>query len=480
MIKPDQKVYMVGIKGTGMAALAEILLSRGLEVTGSDVEEQFYTDQVLQELKIPYFHGFSPDNIRGSFDFAVRSAAYGLDHPEVVRLMDLKIPVLLYPEALGLISAGVSAAAVSGVHGKTTTTALCGTLIQSLGMDGTVLVGSVVPAFGNRSTLVQGNQFFLAETCEYRRHFMYFSPDRMILTSVEADHLDYFRDEKDVEDAFCSFIDKLPPRGTLIYCLDDPGASRTALRMKESRPDIQMIPYGFTAQGEGQVMKSPSTRAGENHFTLGALNARFRLRIPGDHIILDAAAALLLVMDQYRSTAESHGSALDDPTIQKALEEGIFNFSGSRRRSEIIGEEGGILVMDDYGHHPSAVRKTLEGLRDFYPNRRIVVDFMSHTYSRTSALLEEFSTSFAAADEVILHKIYASAREVFSGRISGEDLYDRTRKYHGNVHYYEEPLQALTYLTKTLKQGDLFVTMGAGDNWLLGRQILEQLKETPL
>jgi UDP-N-acetylmuramate--alanine ligase len=466
---------MVGIKGTGMAALAEIFQSRGLNVTGSDVDEEFYTDRVLQEIGIPYFNGFSVDQIPPNLDFAIRSAAYGTEHPEVAELLKRDVPLLLYAEALGLLSREHSAAAVAGVHGKTTTTALCGTLVQALGLPGTVLVGSAVPAFGNRSTLVQGHDFFLAETCEYRRHFMNFSPDRMILTSVEADHLDYFKDEADVENAFCDFIGTLPENGALIYCNDDPGARRTALRMADQRRDIRMIPYGFQMTGPGTITKIQSDVSGENHFRLEGLHAGFRLRIPGDHVILDAAAALLLVLDQFDSLG---GCSLDDPEILKSLEEGIFNFTGSRRRSEIIGESQGILVMDDYGHHPSAVKKTLEGIREFYPGRRIIVDFMSHTYSRTAALLDDFANSFGAADEVILHKIYASAREVFNGKISGKDLYEKTCEHHKSVRYFEEPEEALPYLKETLREGDLFVTMGAGDNWQLGRSVLKSLKET--
>ncbi|MDC7233744.1 MAG: UDP-N-acetylmuramate--L-alanine ligase [Spirochaetales bacterium] len=471
-VRSGQKVYMVGIKGTGMAALAEIFQARGLEVSGSDVDEKFYTDKVLQDLNIPYFRGFSAEQVPEKADFAVRSAAYGEDHSEVALLKSRGIPVMLYPEALGLLSQNLPAAAVSGVHGKTTTTALCGTLVQALGLSGSVLVGSAVPAFGNRSTLIQGSDFFLAETCEYRRHFLHFSPDRMILTSVEADHLDYFKDEQDVENAFCEYIARLPEGGTLIYCCDDPGADRTARRMKTQRDDLNLIPYGFTASGEGQVRKQASTVPGENHFRLGNLEALFRLRIPGDHVILDAAAALLLVLDQAKEIQTDH------PETLRALEEGIFNFTGSRRRAEIVGEARGILVMDDYGHHPSAVRKTLEGIRNFYPGKRLVVDFMSHTYSRTAALLDEFAASFGAADEVILHKIYASAREEFSGSISGRDLFNKTCEHHGNVKYYNEPGEALDYLMQTLKEGDLFVTMGAGDNWQLGRSLYKGLQET--
>jgi UDP-N-acetylmuramate--alanine ligase len=479
IVRPGQKVYMVGIKGTGMAALAEIFQSRALIVSGSDVKEEFYTDKVLQDLKIPYFRGFSEDQVPSDIDFAVRSAAYDLDHPEIAVLTARNIPLMLYPEALGILSRDLPAAAVAGVHGKTTTTAICGTLVQALGMTGSVLVGSAVPAFGNRSTLTQGSDFFLAETCEYRRHFLHFSPDRMILTSVEADHLDYFKDEQDVEDAFCEFIESMPEGGTLIYCSDDPGASRTARRMSEKRADLKMISYGFGAKGPGRIRKKTSDIPGENHFVLGELNALFRVRIPGDHVIQDAAAALLLVLDQYHSQSGSQNSVSEqDSTFLKALEDGVFNFTGSRRRAEIVGETRGILVMDDYGHHPSAVRKTLEGIRDFYPGRRIVVDFMSHTYSRTAALLDDFAASFGAADEVILHKIYASAREEFSGSITGRDLFNKTCRNHDNVKYYEEPSEALGYLEETLKEGDLFVTMGAGDNWQLGRSLYKKLEKT--
>ena len=393
------------------------------------------------------------------------------------RFADWKNRVSLFcsiPRRWGSFPEGQSSAAVAGVHGKTTTSALCGTLIQSLGMAGTVLVGSSVPAFGNRSTLVQGNDFFLAETCEYRRHFLYFSPDRMILTSVEADHLDYFKDEKDVENAFCEFISSMPEGGTLIYCSDDPGASRTAGKMAAERPDLKMIPYGFQAEGEGKITKISSDSEGENHFTLDGLDALFRLRIPGDHVIQDAAAAILLVLDQYRAGG---GSGESDKSFLKGLEDGIFRFTGSRRRAEIVGEDSGILIMDDYAHHPSALRKTIEGLRDFYPDRRIIVDFMSHTYSRTAALLDDFASAFGAADEVILHKIYASAREQFNGRITGRDLFDKTCANHNNVKYYEEPIDALDYLISSLGKKDLFVTMGAGDNWQLGRALLRQLKE---
>ncbi len=465
-IRPGKRAYLVGIKGTGMAALAEILKARGITVSGSDVEEEFYTDQVLQREGIPYFKGFNPAQVPENLDFGVCSAAYGEDHPEVARLKERRVPLYLYPEVLGFLSQGTVGVAVAGVHGKTTTTALCGTLIQALKLEGSVLAGSVVPRFGDKSTLIQGEEFFLAETCEYRRHFLHFSPDKMIVTSVEADHLDYFKDRHDVEKAFCQFIQRLPPGGLLVYCEDDEGTREVVRWVGEERSDLILQPYGFTASGSGRVekLKGPP---GENHFSLAALEGRvFRLQVPGDHTILDAAAALLMVM------------ALTPPEKRKneeALAQGLWNFTGSRRRTEIVGEKGGILIMDDYGHHPSAIATTLRGLKEFYPQRRLVVDFMSHTYSRTAGLLEEFATSFGAADEVILHKIYPSAREEYRGNIQGEDLYEKTKLYHPRVRYFKEPEEALPYLRESLGKGDLFLTLGAGDNWQLGRKLYVSL-----
>ena len=232
-----------------MCALAEILHTRGLKVCGSDVPDEFYTDQVLQSLGIPFTKGFDSSNLPENVDLAVRSAAYGRENPEVAALEERGIPVYVYPEALGMLSQGIPTGAVSGVHGKTTTTAIAGCLVQSLGMTGEVVVGSAVPAFGNRSTLIQGKDFLFAETCEYRRHFNYFSPDRIILTSVEPDHLDYFKDMDDISEAFQTFVEKLPRGGSLIYCYDDPGAAAVAQKAGRNRKDIHLQPYGFHASG---------------------------------------------------------------------------------------------------------------------------------------------------------------------------------------------------------------------------------------
>ena len=460
-------VHMVGIKGTGMAALAEVLAARGARVSGSDTTEKFYTDEVLRRLSIPFVEGFREENLPPDAGLVIHSAAYRRDeNPELVAAVRRGIPLLIYPEALGQLSGLSDSSGVSGVHGKSTTTAMCGAIIGEWGLPATVLVGAEVPAFGGRSTLVRGDRFLVAETCEYRRHFLNFRPSRIVITSVEPDHLDYFRDLEDMLSAFEEYGLSLPHRGTLIYCHDDPGAREAASRIGARRTDLAVVPYGRTAPGPLHIAGEQSGE-GQSSFSLDGIDARFTLRVPGAHNVLNAAAAIGLCLRIW-AAARGEGTPPDLEGMKKAL----AGFSGSRRRSEIVGEADGVLIIDDYAHHPTAIRKTIEGIVRFYPGRRLVVDFMSHTYSRTRALLGEFGTCFASADLVILHRIYASAREANEAGITGRDLLREVARHHPRAVYFEELRDALPFLASELKQGDIFITMGAGDNWKLGRELL--------
>ncbi|MDA3851401.1 MAG: UDP-N-acetylmuramate--L-alanine ligase [Spirochaetaceae bacterium] len=462
--------YLIGIKGTGMAALAELLLQQGALVTGSDTQEQFYTDKVLQDLGISYFQGFDKDHTQpNTHDVVIRSSAYDDNHEEVKSFIQAgKIP-MNYTQALGALSSQYDSSGIAGIHGKTTTTALAGTLAKALKLDASVLVGSSVANFGNRSTWTGGKRFFSAETCEYQRHFLDFFPRQILLTSVEEDHLDYFKDLEDIFQAFLSYIDRLPKGGTLIYCADDKGAEQCRRRAQEIRPDLQYISYGKQAEGEFKILEN-SMQKGQNTFTLAGYPGEFSLQVPGEHMQLDAAGSLALV----DLLLKKQGSSLIEnlPAAKMALED----FRGTRRRSEIIGEVGDILVMDDYGHHPRAIEMTLKGYKSFYSHRRLVVSFMSHTYSRSSSLLEEFAGCFSAADCLILHDIYSSARENYQGGLTGEGFYKRIAKEHPQVHYFPEIDQAKPFLKEFLQPGDLFLTLGAGNNWPLGTWVLEQWK----
>jgi UDP-N-acetylmuramate--alanine ligase len=458
-------VHMVGIKGTGMTALAEILHARGARVTGSDVADTFYTDAILAKLGIACAQGFQAAGLPADTRLVIHSAAFRReDNPQLREAAARGIPVLLYPEALGMLSGHFDSSGVSGVHGKSTTTALCGVILKGWNAPATVLAGTEVPAFGGRCTWTGGDRFFVAETCEYRRHFLHFRPERILITSIEPEHLDYFKDMEDLLLAFEEYGRCLPYRGSFVYNHDDAGAREAALRILRRRDDLAAIPYGETAEGEYRI-EGISMGGGEVRFRLRGFPGDFALHVPGRHNAGNAAGALALCA----LIRKREGVSL--PSDIESARRALAAFTGTRRRCEVVGEAGGILFLDDYGHHPTAIRTTLEGIRAFHPGRRLVVDFASHTYSRTRALLADFASCFAAADVVVLHRIYASARETDAGAISGRDLYREASARHPNASYFEEPMEAVPFLRGALRPGDLFVTMGAGDNWKLGREL---------
>ena len=472
-----QKVYFIGIKGTGMCALAELMHNLGVEVSGSDQSEQFYTDKILNDLEIPYYESFSASHIpsgNASPDLVVYSAAYSFEtNVEMAEARRRGISVRKFPDALGEYSSAFDSSAVAGVHGKTTTTALAGTILRGVGAPAQVLVGSAVSAFGDRSTVIMGDKYFVAETCEYKRHFLSFCPRRIVLTSIESDHQDYYPAYDDIMKAFMEFGRKLPMNGQLIYCADDKGASEAARALKKERPVLEIIPYGFSAAGDYGI-ESFSVRDESIVMRLRFFPGELKLRIPGRHTALNTAGAMALVSSILRKEFGSEGFNGWNDERREAARRALEEFRGSRRRTEILGQAGGILFIDDYGHHPTAIKSTIEGFREFYPGRRLVLSFMSHTYTRTASLLDEFAASFGDADIVLLHKIYSSAREQYNGGITGRTLYEKVKCLHsGEVFYEEESEDAADLMKGMLRRGDLFVTMGAGDNWKLGKKLFD-------
>jgi UDP-N-acetylmuramate--alanine ligase len=477
--RPGSTVYFVGIKGTGMCALAELLHNSGVHVGGSDIGEVFYTDAILRELGIPYHETFEAEHVRGAVDLVIYSAAYSPEtNAELQEAARRGLPVMKYTDALGAYSAGFDSAGITGVHGKTTTTALAGTLIRGAGLPAQVLVGSAVAGFGGRSTLIMGNKYFAAETCEYRKHFLSFHPRHIVLTAVESDHQDFFPTYESIRDAFVEYGRLLPSGGELIYCADDPGAAEVASILEHENRRINFVPYGFTASGDFGI-SGYEVQDGQAVMWFRGFPGEWRLRVPGRHTALDAAAALALTSSLVETEfggGETAGRGGWDKDRLEHTRQALEDFRGSKRRSEILGEAGGILFMDDYGHHPTAIRTTLEGLKAFHPRRRLVVSFMSHTYTRTAALLDEFAASFEKADVVFFHKIYASAREIYHGGVTGKTLYEKTKALRGDVYYVDEPADAAEPLKKTLKPGDLFLTLGAGNNWPLGETLFRYFK----
>lgn len=490
----DIHFHFVGIKGTGMVALVEILHARGAIITGSDVSERFYTDEVLEKIGIKA-QEFSEKNITDSVQYVIYSSAYSVDkNPDLIEAKKRNLPMMLYSEALGAFSSTAFSCGICGVHGKTTTTGLTGTILKELDLPSQVLAGSIISSFGNSCTMTSDslknvvstssttkeNRYFVAETCEYQRHFMAFEPKKIILTSVESDHQDYYPTYEDIRDAFVDYICKLPEGESLIYCADDSGAVETAKIALKKRPDINAIPYGEKATGDYKLTFG-KVENGKHYFFLQGFG-EFVICVPGDHNVRNATAAIALNIEILKNANNNIEENL--PKIRLGLEK----FAGGKRRSEIIGRaktKNGedVIFIDDYGHHPTAIKTTLAGFKEFYKNHKIIVDFMSHTYTRTQALLEEFASSFESADEVIINKIYGSARENASATtVTGKILADHAKKYHKSVIHAEEFDEAAEVGLKMLSEksgksdGYLFVTMGAGDNWKVGKKILEKLK----
>jgi UDP-N-acetylmuramate--alanine ligase len=477
ILKPGASVYFVGIKGTGVCALAELMLNAGLKISGSDTGEVFYTDKILKELNIPYHENFDASHISGKFDIVIHSAAYSAEsNPELARALELNIPVMKYTDALGSWSVKFDSAGICGVHGKTTTTAMCGVCARAAGLPAQILTGSGVFDFGGRSTLCLGDKYFIAETCEYRKHFLSFHPERIVLTSVESDHQDYFKDYGSIRNAFVEYCRLLPEEGQLIYCADDAGACEVARIIEREQRGIEFVPYGFKAAGDYRIV-SFNTQNARSVFSLAGFPDVFELQIPGRHEALNAAAAIALTVSLTKQEFGAAEKNVFGSEKFKSVQNALKNFKGTKRRSETIGEACGIRFMDDYAHHPTAIKTTLAGIRSFYPEKRLVVSFMPHTYTRTSAMLSEFALAFKDADILFLHKIYASAREKYDGEVDGKALFEKTSAVRSReTRYVDEPDEAFAPLCELLRKGDIFITLGAGNNWTLAEKLFRHFK----
>lgn len=465
------RIHMVGIKGTGMTALAQVLHSRGATLTGSDVSEVFYTDELLARLSVSVSSPFDEKNITSDIQLLIYSSAYTFDeNVELKAALSKNIPHLSYTQALGELSLDSYSCGVCGVHGKTTTTGMVGTILKELQLPASVLAGSAIASFGSSCVMLGGNNYFVAETCEYNRNFLNFHPKEIILTSIESDHQDCYPTYNDILSAFLTYIDRLPEMGTVFYCADDAGAKEAVSITFLSRNDLIFTPYGETAQGDFRL-KLGKVQDEKLYFSLAGFAGEFSLQVPGKYNALNATAAIALSLNLLKK--HKGEITIEDLGIVRRA---ISSYTGAARRFELVGKHNDIVFLDDYAHHPTAIKALLKGLKDFYPKRRIIADFMPHTYSRTASLLDDFASSFELADIVVLHKIYSSAREIYSGEIDGKNLFDKMKKKHHALQYFEEVMDAASFLEETLKPGDLFVTIGAGDNWKLGKEVLAKMQ----
>lgn len=423
-----------------MSAVARICKANGITVTGSDVDEIFPTDEGLRQSGIVPMRGFAPGNV-GSPDVVVASAAYGPDHPEIVAARQRGIPVLSYPEFLGQLMAEKRGVAVAGTHGKTTTTAMLAHMLQHAGLDPQAVIG-VGDAYTGRGDLL------VAESCEYRRHFLNYPARIAIITNIELDHPDYYRDIDDYESAFREFASRLPADGLLICCGDD-------ARARALPSPARRVTYGFGADNEYRLAMLPAGQG--NRFTAYHRDqplGEFTLGIPGSHNALNSLSVIAL--------GSELGIAIG--TVREAL----ASFRGVRRRFEHIGEFNGASIYDDYAHHPTAIAATIDACREAMPGRRLWVVFQPHTYSRTAALLGEFAAALSKADCVVLAEIYASAREGGGSGISSADVVARIAGAATRAIYLPTFDDIVAHLRRELKPGDVLMTMGAGNVYRIG------------
>lgn len=456
-LKTARKIYLIGIKGVGMTAIAQVFKLRGAEVTGSDTHEKFFTDEVLERSGIKFYEGFDAKNfVTEKPELVIYSTAYTDENLELAAARKMGIVILSYPEALGEILKEGIGIAICGTHGKTTTTAMLGFVLQELGTDPTVVVGSAVPQLGGNARAGNG-KYVVIEADEYQNKFLYFNPQAVVLTSAEYDHPDFFKTPEDYVDAFRKFVAKIPSDGFLVACVDEKNISEI---VKEAK--CEKIFYGLTA-GDWQA-KNILARDGGMEFEVLEKNEShgvFKIQLVGEHNVADALAVIV--------TAARLGFDLEK------VREALGKFSGAVRRFEIKGEVGGVLVIDDYGHHPTEIRVTLEAARQKYPDRRIWCVFHPHTFTRTKALLGDFAKSFGAVDKTIVIDIYGSARETRGG-VSSRDLVELIKKEGKEAFYIPTISEAADFLAKEIKSGDVVITMGAGDVWRVGEMLLGKLK----
>ncbi len=454
-----KKAYFVGIKGAGMAAVAEILKSRGIEISGSDTKEKFFTDKILRKNKISYSEEFNARNVPEGADLVVYSTAYNENNnSEMAEAKKRGLLMLSYPEVLGELFKERMGIAVCGTHGKTTTTALLAEVFREADQDPLALVGSQVEKWKSSVLTGKGN-YFIAEADEYQNKLHYYNPWAVILTNCDFDHPDFFRNFEDYKNAFRDFVEKIPKHGFLAVCGDD----ADALEVSESAR-CEILTYGFLEGNDYRIANYElNMKDNSQSFSVFYKDNKigdFQISLPGKHNVSNSLAAI----------AVAHKLKFDLEKTAEALE----NFKGTARRFELIGERNGAILIDDYAHHPEEIKATLKAAREIYNYKNIITVFHPHTFTRTKALLQEFAQSFDNADKAIVIDIYGSAREK-QGGVSSKDLVDLINKYNpGKAEYIPTISEVVEYLKDGIESKDVVISMGAGNVWEVTEKLAEK------
>ena len=458
MYKRSYHIHFVGIGGIGMSGIAELLLNLGHQVSGSDIQETEITRR-LETLGATISYSHQPQQVAGA-DAVVVSSAIDSDNPEVAAAnMDYHIPVIRRAEMLAELMRLKYAVLVAGAHGKTTTTSMVGTVMAEGGLDPTVIIGGRLNAWGTNAKLGQGD-FVVAEADESDGTFLLYSPTISLVTNIDTEHLDFYKDLDEIKETFLEFINQVPFYGLNILCLEDENIQGLLPRIKK-----RMVTYGFSAQADFQARDlafdglNVSYRAFYHGQELGEVN----LPIPGRHNALNSLAAVAV------------GHELEIPF--SAICRGLQKMTGVQRRFQIKGDVNGVTVIDDYGHHPTEIKAVLKTMALSFPGRRRFVLFQPHRYTRTQALFEDFTTAFYQSDVLIVTEIYAASEPVIPG-VHAEKLTTAIQEHgHGNVRYIPDHLALVPSLVEEVREGDVVLTLGAGNIWQTGEALLEKLKE---
>jgi len=466
-----KNVHFIGIGGSGLSALARLMLESGYTVSGSDRVLSPLAHQ-LANSGVRVSFGHAAENLRGSDgqlpDLVVRSSAIPDENPEVQAAKAAGIPVLKRSEFLSQLLSERTGIAVAGTHGKTTTTAMTAWVLVSLGKDPSYIIGGVSKDLSSNAHSGKGS-YFVIEADEYDYMFLGLHPDYAIVTTVEHDHPDCFPTPADYHRAFVDFIHQLKPGGCLLVCQDDPGAR---LLTQEKPDSCRAFTYGLHPEADYRAQITGHNKHGGYDFRLKMVDdtplgtvpenkgLTISLRVPGEHNIRNATAVLAL----------AHQSDLPMQEVIQALE----RYSGTARRFDILGEGSGVTVIDDYAHHPTEIRATLSAARTRFPGQRIWVVWQPHTYSRTRALLAEFTRAFRDADQVIVTEIYA-AREPHEDFSAAQVV---EKMAHPGAQFIPTLQDTIAYLVENLQSGDVLLVLSAGDADQVSTEVLRQLAKS--
>lgn len=467
-----KKIHFVGVKGVGMAPLAIIAKEAGFKVTGSDISEEFITDELLKKAGITVNIGFDEKNVEEK-DLVITTGAHGgVDNIENIKAKKLGIPVWTQGEAAGKFMGGLlfgktfDGVSVAGSHGKTTTTAMIATVLKENGLDPSFLIGTGnIPSLGSCGHYGKG-KYFISEADEYATEpkydktpkFLWQHPKIGVITNIEFDHPDLYSSMNQLRHEFLNFSNNISEKGTLVACIDD---LETSKLLKEYRGHF--VTYGFSKNADFNIDRL-SIEQDRMFFWVNAKNTllgEFILNITGEHNALNALAAIATCLELGLSV--------------ERIRAGLMKFYGTKRRFEFVGKlPSGVMLYDDYAHHPTEIRKTLTAFQKSFPNKKIVCIFQPHTYSRTKSLFEQFISSFAVADIVLLVDTYPSLREEVDSSVSSKLLADSISKIHKDVLYTPKAEDVIKYLDqKSFGKDYLIITMGAGDIYKIASYLLK-------